>query len=198
MDTLQTLSRGAQITLATSVLLLIDMFFNWQSVDLGPVSVGQSGWHGFWGVLLGLLTIVAIAWIVLRIVQPDILRQLPVPEKTVGLALGGLILLFAVLKNLIDDYSAWPAYVGVVLAAGVAFGAWTIAQEPEPAASSPVGSPPPPAPAPPPPAPAPPPPAAEPPAPPAPEPPASAASEESPPAAPRPWEPEGEPPTESR
>lgn len=127
MDKLSQLSKGTQIMLAAAVLLLIDTFFNWQSVDLGPISVGQSGWHGFWGVVLGLLTIAAIAWIVVRVVQPDLVKA--VPQGTAALGLGALILLFAVLKNLIDDYSAWPAYVGIVLAAGVAYGGWTVAQE---------------------------------------------------------------------
>jgi hypothetical protein len=62
-----------------------------------------------------------------RAVQKDLVAS--VPEGTAALALGVLIFIFALLKNLIDDYSAWPAYVGVVLAAGVAVGGWMIAQE---------------------------------------------------------------------
>ena len=131
MDKISELSRGTQIMLASAVLLLIDMFFKWQKVsyDFGTVSgsVGRSGWHGFWGVVLGLLTVAAIVWLVLRIVQPDLVAA--IPSGTAALALGALILLFAVVKNLVDDYSAWPAYVGVVLAAGTAVGGWLIAQE---------------------------------------------------------------------
>ena len=37
---------------------------------------------------------------------------------------GASILLFALIKNLADDYSAWPSYIGIVLAALVAAGAW--------------------------------------------------------------------------
>jgi hypothetical protein len=33
------------------------------------------------------------------------------------------------LKNLVDDYSAWASYVGVVLAAAIAYGAWLVFQE---------------------------------------------------------------------
>jgi hypothetical protein len=131
MDKISELSRGTQLMLASAVLLLIDMFFDWQKVsfDFGPVSgsVGRSGWHGFWGVVLGMLTIVAIAWIIVRIVQSDVVAA--IPAGTAALALGALILLFAVVKNLVDDYSAWPSYVGVVLAAGAAAGGWLIAQE---------------------------------------------------------------------
>jgi hypothetical protein len=44
-------------------------------------------------------------------------------------------LVLALLKNLVDDYSAWPSYVGVVLAAGVAVGGWMRMQDPEVAAA---------------------------------------------------------------
>jgi hypothetical protein len=47
------------------------------------------------------------------------------------MALAVLVLVFAVLKNLVDDYSAWASYVGIVLAAVVTFGAWMRMQEPE-------------------------------------------------------------------
>jgi hypothetical protein len=137
MPDLRSLSRGMQLALAASVLLLIDTFLDWQSVDIGGFgSVGQSAWHGFWGVVLGLLTIVFIAWLLVRLFAVN-LPELPVPWRTITLAVGGLILAFAVIKNLVDDYSAWPSYVGVVLAAGCAVGAWLIAQEPEPMASVP-------------------------------------------------------------
>ena len=32
----------------------------------GLGSYGQSGWHGFWGVLLGLMTIAILAWVAAR------------------------------------------------------------------------------------------------------------------------------------
>jgi hypothetical protein len=129
MDKFSALSKGMQILLVSAVLLLIDTFFHWQSVDVGPFEVGQNAWHGFWGVMLGLLTIAIIAWAVVRILQPELLKSIPAPEGTLVLGLGALILVFAVLKNLIDDYSAWAAYVGIILAAGVAFGAWLHAQD---------------------------------------------------------------------
>ena len=133
MDRVNALSKGTQIFGGAAILLLIDTFLQWQQVCAGAggfhVCGGQSGWHGFWGVILGLLTIAAIAWVIVRVVQPDVLRSIPVPAGTLALGLGVLIFIFALLKNLIDDYSHWPAYVGVVLAAVVAFGGWTLAQE---------------------------------------------------------------------
>src|SRR6266571_2261373 len=104
MDKVNALSRGTQILGAAAILLLIDMFFNWQSFH--GFGYG-SGWGGI-GVVLGLLTLAAIAWIVVRLAQPELLKSIPVPEGTLALGLGVLILVFAVLKNLTDDHSAWP------------------------------------------------------------------------------------------
>ena len=40
MPNLSTLSRGTQLLVGAGVLLLIDMFLEWQSVDVGPFSAG--------------------------------------------------------------------------------------------------------------------------------------------------------------
>jgi hypothetical protein len=133
-----------QIAAVSAVLLLISTFLNWQSVDLPEPfgSVGQSAWHGFWGVVLGLLTIAFIAWLAVQLFAVQ-LPELPVPRAQITLGLGILILVFALLKNLIDDYSSWIAYVGVVLAAGCAVGAWLMYQEPETATAPSTYTPPP-------------------------------------------------------
>jgi hypothetical protein len=127
MDRFNALGRGAQIMLVAGVLLLISTFFNWQEVeiDLGPLGeseVGVSAWDNFWGVVLGLLTIVLIAWLVVRLLAIDI--PLPLSTAMISAILGGLILIFAVLKNLIDDYSTFISYIGVLLAIAIAVGAW--------------------------------------------------------------------------
>jgi hypothetical protein len=111
------------------VLLLIDMFLDWQSVDVGPFSVGQSGWHGFWGVIMGLGLIVLLALVIARVF--DVQLPAGLPEGGIIVGLGVLIFVFALLKNLIDDYSSLWSYIGVLLAAGVAYGAWLRYQEPE-------------------------------------------------------------------
>jgi hypothetical protein len=129
MDRLSALSRGAQIMLGAGVLLFIDLFLPWQSFDLPePFSdVTRSGWHGFWGVVLGLLLIVLLAWLVVRIAAVDI--PLPVSSAMTAGLLGTLILFFAVIKNLVDDESTIWSYIGVVLAIAVAYGAWMQIQE---------------------------------------------------------------------
>ena len=122
MPNLSTLSRGTQLLVGAGVLLLIDMFLEWQSVDVGPFSAGQNAWSGFWGVIMGLALLVLLAWVIARIFD----ERLPdgLPEGPIVLGLGVLIFVFALLKNLIDDYSTIWSYIGVLLAAGVAYGAW--------------------------------------------------------------------------
>jgi hypothetical protein len=123
MEQLKGLSLGRKLILGAGALLFIDTFLPWQS--LGPFSV--NAWHGFWGVLLCLMTLALVLWVGARAF--GLALPANVPDGLVTLALGALILLFALLKNLIDDFSAWGSYVGIVLAAGVAIGAWLAFQE---------------------------------------------------------------------
>jgi hypothetical protein len=127
MEQLNALSVGRKLILGAGLLLLIDTFFNWQSVSIGPVSVGQSAWHGFWGVLIGLMTIALLAWVGARAF--GVALPANVPDGLLTLGLGALIVLFAVIKALSDSYTAWPAYVGIVLGALVAVGAWLTFQD---------------------------------------------------------------------
>jgi hypothetical protein len=133
MERLAALSRGAQIMLVAGVLLFISLFLPWQDFDVGGIaeSLGVdatfNAWHGFWGWMLGLLTIVLLAWLVVRIAAVDL--PLPVSSAMLAGLLGTLILFFAVIKNLVDDESTIWSYIGVVLAIGVAVGAWQQIQE---------------------------------------------------------------------
>jgi hypothetical protein len=132
MERFNALGRGMQLMLIGAVLLLISTFFNWQEIDfdLGPLgegSAGQNAWHGFWGVAMGLLTIVLLAWIVARLAAVDI--PIPVSAAMTGAVLAFLIFAFALIKNLADDYSTFWSYIGVALAALIAVGAWMQIQE---------------------------------------------------------------------
>jgi hypothetical protein len=142
MPDLRTLSTGTKLLLAAGVLLLIDTFLAWQkvSVEVGGVeiaSASRNAWHGFWGVAMGLVLIALLVWVALQVANVD-LPDLNVPERTVTVVLAVLVFVLALLKNLVDDYSAWPSYVGVVLAAGVAVGGWMRMQDEPEAAAPPV------------------------------------------------------------
>jgi hypothetical protein len=121
------LSRGSQLMLVGSVLLLVVSFFRWQevSVDLGPLgeaSGGVSAWDDLGGILMGVLTIVLVARLVAQLAAVEI--PIPVSFALTSAVLAFAILVIAVLKNLTDDYSTFWSYLGVALAAVVAVGAW--------------------------------------------------------------------------
>jgi hypothetical protein len=127
MERFNALGRGTQIMLVSSVLLLIISFFNWQEVefDLGPLgegSAGVSAWDDIGGILMGILTVVLLARIVAQLAAVDI--PIPVSYAMTTGVLAFLIFAIALIKNLTDDYSTWASYVGVVLAALIAVGAW--------------------------------------------------------------------------
>lgn len=132
MERFNALGRGAQLMLIGAVLLFIDLFFNWQEIDfdLGPLGEGSAGvnaWDNFWGVILGLLTIVLLAWLAVRIASVNI--PLPVSTAMTAALLGVLIAFFAVVKNLVDDYSTIWSYIGVGLAIVILVGAFQTVQE---------------------------------------------------------------------
>ena len=124
MDKINELSLGRKLILGAGVLLFIDMFLHWQSVDVGPFTVGRNGIHGFWGVFILLMTVALVAFVGARAFGVDLPGTLP--DGLISLVLGVLILLFALIKNIADDYSAWPSYVGIVLAAVIAYGGWLV------------------------------------------------------------------------
>ena len=131
MDKLMGLSKGNKLILGGGVLLFIDTFLAWQKVSVGfagaSISATANAWHGFWGVVMCLLVIVMLAWAVAGVLGVAVPGNLPVGLVT--LALGGLIFLFALLKTLTESYRGWASWVGIVLAAGVAVGAWYAFQD---------------------------------------------------------------------
>ena len=132
MQQLTGLPTSRKLILGAGALLFIDSFFAWQKVEVKiagvtAVSATANAWHGFWGVLLCLMTIALVAWVAARAF--GVALPANVPDGIAVLALGVLIFVFAVLKNLTDDYSAWASVVGIILAAIVAFGSWQAFQE---------------------------------------------------------------------
>ena len=131
MDKLMGLSKGNKLILGGGVLLFIDTFLPWQKVSVGfggaSISATANAWHGFWGVVMCLLVIVLLLWAGARTF--GIALPVNVPAGLTTLALGGLVFLFALIKVLADNYRGWAGWVGIVLAAGVAVGAWFAFQD---------------------------------------------------------------------
>ena len=134
MERFNALGRGAQLMLVGAVLLLIDLFLPWQDFDVGGladelgVDATFSGWRGI-GIVLGLLTIVLLAWLIVRLGSVNI--PLPVSTAMSAAVIGTLILIFAVIKILTilgDEATIW-AWIGLVLAVLIAVGAFMTVQE---------------------------------------------------------------------
>ena len=134
MERFNALGRGAQLMLVGAVLLLIDLFLPWQDFDVGGladelgVDATFSGWRGI-GIVLGLLTIVLLAWLIVRLGSVNI--PLPVSTAMSAAVIGTLILIFAVIKILTilgDEATIW-AWIGLVLAVLIAVGASRTVQE---------------------------------------------------------------------
>jgi uncharacterized membrane protein YhdT len=134
MDRFNALGRGAQIMLVAGALLLISLFLPWQDFGGGELAEAlgvddRSGWYGFAGIVLGLLTIVTLAWLVVRLMAVDI--PLPVSQAMTAALLGVLVAAFGIIKFLSilgDEQTIW-AWIGVVLAIAVAVGAYLQVQE---------------------------------------------------------------------
>ncbi|HLX19938.1 MAG TPA: hypothetical protein VKR23_07280 [Gaiellaceae bacterium] len=126
MEQLKRLPLGRQLILGAGVLLLIDTFLDWQQVSTSFITAGRSAWHGFWGIVMCLALIVLLVWALARVFGVALPVQVPDGLATLGLA--ALILLFAIIKVLSDSYVHWPAYVGIILAAAVGYGAWLVFQ----------------------------------------------------------------------
>ena len=126
MEQFKGLPLGRQIVLGAGVLLLIDSFLDWQQVSFLGNSAGNTAWHGFWGVVMCLALVALLVWTAARAFGVEL--PVNVPDGLTTLGLSALILLFAFIKAVSDNYVHWPAWAGVVLAAGIAYGAWLIFQ----------------------------------------------------------------------
>jgi hypothetical protein len=158
MPNLADLSTATKLLLGAGVLMLIDLFLSWQkqcasAPGFPEVCVSRSGWAG-WGTLVGILVLALIAWEVAQLMGLLANVNIPVTATIVSAALAAGILLFTILKFLVDNEArSWPAWLGLLLALAIAAGGWMKWKEtPEPAAYTPPPAPPPPAPPPPPPA----------------------------------------------
>jgi hypothetical protein len=130
------MSTAEKLLAGGSILLLIDSFFAWQSVDLGGledlVNIDNSismwqGSGGIFGVLAGLLAIVLIVVGVLSMTgsMANMNMGTMSADKVTGfLGLGvagfGLLKFLLVLTN----SPGWAAFVGLVLLVAIGYGAW--------------------------------------------------------------------------
>jgi|EndMetStandDraft_3_1072993.scaffolds.fasta_scaffold599417_1 hypothetical protein len=127
MDQITKMSRSSHLLLWPGLLLFIFLFFDWQQVCVSfggnEACGGRSGWHGV-GIIVGLLTIALLVWEIVQLVDIA-LPDLPVKAGMITAALAGGILVFTVIKFLVDNEARhWPAWLGLILSIVIAVGGW--------------------------------------------------------------------------
>jgi hypothetical protein len=127
MERFKALSTGPKLLLVATPLLFFSLFFTWQKleVDFGRAGRAEAlldGWD-FWGLLIGLLTLGLTTLAVVAYLTEVALSE-DVPWDRVVLGGGMAILALTLLKNVTDADSALASYLGVLLAALVALGAY--------------------------------------------------------------------------
>jgi len=127
------MSTAHKILLGAGALYIIDVFLPWQRVciDLGldlPGASGcasASGASGI-GVLNLLLAIALVVWEGMGLANVDI----KAPRALVSAGLAGAIVLFTILKILVDfDEIYIFAWIGLILALVIGYGGWMRWQE---------------------------------------------------------------------
>jgi len=140
------LSTGEKIAGGSAVLLFIFMFFDWFKVEVSggeglfSISVGGSAWEAFsyTDLFLMLTIVVAVAVAVIRL--SDALVEPPVSLNAVAAILGGVSVLLIVYRIIdppgdtggvpgVDINPAIGAFLGLVAAAGIAYGSYRAMQE---------------------------------------------------------------------
>jgi hypothetical protein len=119
------MSTASRILIVAGALYIIDLFLPWQSVDVGLGSVTANGVHGI-GVLNLLLAIALVAWEVMAVAGVEI----NAPKSLISAALAGGIVLFTILKIIVDSEAmAIFAWIGLILALVIGYGGWMRWQE---------------------------------------------------------------------
>jgi hypothetical protein len=117
---------GTKVLLVSGPLLLVSLFLTWQATPVkfgknGTVTQSLDGWD-FWGLVIALATLAVVVLAVMREHDDDLAFDPRLSRVVLGL--GCLVFVAAVLKNFRDADSAWASYLGVMLAAAVAVGAY--------------------------------------------------------------------------
>jgi len=127
------MSTASKILLGGGILYFIDLFLQWQRVCFSVLGNsacgGVNGIHGI-GILNMLIVLAIIGMEIILLAGMNVEMGTPQMRSTVEAGLAGALLVFTLLKILIDnDFISWPSYLGVVLAIVIAYGGWMRWQE---------------------------------------------------------------------
>lgn len=131
---LSKLTTGEKVVAGAGILLVIDLlFFPWHKLDLGILSVSRTAIESpkaFWGVLALLLTIAVVAAVLVTRLTTARLPALPVPfGQAVFFAGIGVLALLVIKLALETDFLGFGAWLGLLLAAALAYGGFMMRQE---------------------------------------------------------------------
>jgi hypothetical protein len=135
------MSMGSKILTGSGILLFIFSFFAWQKVcvaDIICASANMWGGNGsIFGLLAGIALLALIGWEIAQLMGAAGNLNIGQPASKISAYLGFAAAALAVLKFIfaLTESPAFGAFIGLILALGVAYGAWTRFQEPAAPAS---------------------------------------------------------------
>ncbi|MEZ5171026.1 MAG: hypothetical protein R3A49_09810 [Acidimicrobiia bacterium] len=134
MDKIKELKPGEMVIGVAGIVLFLDSFLSWYSVDFGFGSYTRNGWQApssFLSILAILIGIALVALLVIRtfteVELPDRLGPLTWEQVyTIGGAAAFVLVLIKWLGN--TDYTAFGLYLGLLCTAGLAAGGFMAMQ----------------------------------------------------------------------
>ncbi len=140
------LTKGDRVVAAAGLLLILDLLvLPWHRIAVGPLSVSRTGVqspNSFYGVLALLLALIMVAQVVVAKLTAAKLPEIPVPWSQVHLIAGIAVFALLLLKLVVEtSYLGFGAFLGLIFAAALAFGGFTISQEARRPAGGIAGSP---------------------------------------------------------
>ena len=119
------LSTASKILLGAGALYLIDLLLPWQRACLFGECLTAPGIDGI-GVLNLLLVIVLLVWEGLAVANV----RIDAPQALLSAGIAGMIVLFTILKIIVDNDSLYIfAWIGLLLALAIGYGGWMRWQE---------------------------------------------------------------------
>lgn len=133
-------TKGEKIVLGTGVALFFDLIaLPWHHIRIGGlatfagISVNRTAVqspHGLFGWLAVLLALVMVAQIVVSRFTSAAMPEIPLPWGQVHLIAGVATLALLVIKLLLEtSFLGFGCFLGLALAAGLAFGGFMVSQE---------------------------------------------------------------------
>jgi hypothetical protein len=135
------LSQGQKIAAGSAILLFIVMFFSWfgapdseltRFAQAAGVDTSANAWQSFDFIDLILLLTVIVAVGGVALIASGNTANLPIPASTVTTAMGALstlLVLYRVIDPPSDASRKFGVFLGLVLAAAVAYGGWRWMEE---------------------------------------------------------------------